>query len=162
KANDAAFKACLQGLCHLNASNAVAVCLQFEYVGTDHFFTLEPVVSHAYCPTLVVKNMFCLIGKLAQLRRISATEPRLNAPAAPRAQQKLLGNSVGVRIFLVQMFLDSGHQSIDLLRVVDVHEELSKGPVFPFWSVDEHEAQAATSDERRNMGDARQSLDVLL
>src|SRR5262249_41053785 len=48
KANDAPFKAGLQGLCHLNAGDAVAVCLQFEYVGTNHFFTLEPVVPHAY------------------------------------------------------------------------------------------------------------------
>ena len=83
-------------------------------------------------------------------------------PPSPGPRRNFFGDGVGVRMLLVQMSLDVGNQPVDLPPVIDIDQELHEGAVLPFRTVDEHEAQAAAADERRDMGDAGQSLDVPL
>ncbi len=147
EADHASFKAAFQGLGHLNARDAVAACLEFEQVGADDLFTLAPVAAHAHSPAVVFENSLRLVGEFAQFRGIGASEPRLDAPALAWAQQKLLGDGVGVRVLLVQMSLDVGNQPVDLPPVIDIDEELHERPILPFRSVDEQEAQPAAADE---------------
>ena len=162
EADHTSFKATFQGLGHLNARDAIAACLEFEQVGADDFRTLAPVAAHEHRPAVVLENALRLIGEYAQFLGIGTLEPQLNASARARAQEELLSKGVGVRVLLVQMSLDVGYQPVDLPPVIDIDQELHKGAVLPFRTVDEHEAQTAAADERRDMGDAGLNLDVPL
>ncbi len=162
EADHASFKAAFQGLGHLDARDAVAACLEFEQVGADDLFRLAPVAAHGHSPAIVFEDFLRPIGELAQFRGIGTSEPRLDAPALARAQEELLRNGVGVRVLLVQIPLDVGNQPVDLPPVIDIDEELHEGSILLFRTVDEQEAQTAAADERRDMGDAGLSLDVLL
>jgi hypothetical protein len=146
EADHAPFKAALQSLSHLRARDAVAACLELEQVGADDFFTLTPVAAHEHRPAVVYENALRLVGECAQLCGIGASKPRLNAPARARAQEKLFGDGVGVRVLLVQMSLDLSDQPVDLAPIIDVDQELHEGSVLPFRTVDEHEAQTAADE----------------
>ena len=52
------------------------------------------------------------------------------------SRKDFLGHGVGVRVPLVQMFLDDGNQSLDLSPIIDIDQELREGPVLPFRAVD--------------------------
>ena len=78
------------------------------------------------------RTLFGLIGEFAQFSRIGTTEPRLDAAAAAGAQEKLLGDGVGVGLLLVQVLLDVGDQPVDLAPVIDIDEELHEGSVLLF------------------------------
>src|SRR5262245_30660224 len=60
------------------------------------------------------------------------------------------------------MLLYAGHQLVDLFVVVNIDKELSEGAVLPLRSVNKHETQTASADERSDMGDVGLSQDVPL
>ncbi len=136
--------------------------LQFEQFGADHLFSLTPVVANAHGPAIFVEDLSGLVGEFAQLGGIRPAEARLDAPTAAGTQEKLLGDAVGVGVFLIQVFLDVDQQTIDLLLVIDIDQELNVGSVLAFRRVDEQEAEAAAANKRRDVGDSGLGLDVFL
>ena len=132
EADHASFEAGLQRLGHLDARDAVAPGLEFEQVGADHLHPLAPVAADAHRAAIVLENVHRLIAELAQFRRIGAAEPRLDAPAVARAQEELLGDGVGVRVLLVQMFLNVGNQPVDLSRSHRHRRGTARRPGSPF------------------------------
>ena len=106
KANVPSVKSGLQRLGHFHPGDSVSQCGLLEQLGADHFFTLPPVLAHAHGAAIIPDDLDRLVGERAQTVRIGAAEPRLDAPALSRTQEKLLGNGVGVRVILVKILLN--------------------------------------------------------
>src|SRR5215475_1062294 len=70
EADGTPFKAGLQSLRHLDARDAIASCLKFEHVRTNHLHWLPPVATHTYRPAVIFKNFLCLISQLSQYGRV--------------------------------------------------------------------------------------------
>src|SRR5262249_54451811 len=103
EADGAPFKAGLQSLRHLHARDAIASCLKFKHLGTNHLHWLSPVATHAHGSAVIFKNLLCLITQLSQYGRVRALKPCLNATAFSGTEEKLFGYCIGVRVLLVQM-----------------------------------------------------------
>src|SRR5215510_10093337 len=147
EADGAPFKAGLQGLRHLHARDAIASCLKFEHVRANHLHPLPPVAAHTYRPAVIFKNFLCLITQLSQYGRVRALKSRLNAAAFSGTQEKLFRYGIGVRVLLVQMFLDLGNQRLNFPPIVNIDQELHKSWVLSLWTVNKQKAQAAAADE---------------
>src|SRR5215831_5238426 len=147
EADSAPFKAGLQRLRHLHARDAIASCLKFEHVRANYLHPLPPVAAHTHRPAIIFKNSLCLITQLSQYRRIWALKSRLNAPAFSGTQEKLFGYCIGVRVLLVQMFLDFGNQRLNFPPIVNIDQELYKSWILSLRTVNKQEAQAAAADE---------------
>ena len=107
EADDAPFKAGFQCLGHFDARDAVAAGLQLEQVGANHLLALAPVAADAHRAAVVFEDSHRLVGELRAA--VAGSGPRNRAwmrPPCARAQEKLLGDGVGVGVLLVQMLLD--------------------------------------------------------
>src|SRR6516162_9831536 len=147
EADGAPFKASLQRLRYLHARDAITSCLKFEHVRANHLDPLPPVATHTHRPAVIFKNFLCLIAQLSQYGRVRTLKSRLNAPAFSRTQEKLFGYCIGVRVLLVQMFLDFGNQRLNFPPIVNIDQKLYKSWVLSLRAVNKQEAQAATADE---------------
>src|SRR5215510_1018844 len=147
EADGAPFKAGLQGLRHLHTRDAIASCLKFKHVRANHLHPLPPVATYTHRPAVIFKNFFCLITQLSQYGRVGALKSCLNAPAFSGTQEKLFGYCIGVRVLLVQMFLDFGNQRLNFPPIVNIDQELYKGWVLSLRAVNKQKAQAAAADE---------------
>ena len=162
KADSASFKTEFQRPGHFHPGDSVAQRGLFEELGADDFFPLPPVLPHAHRAAIVADHLDGLVGEPAQLGRIGTTESRLDASALSRAEEKSLGDGVGVRVISVQIFLHRLLQSVDLRLVVHVDQELHVSRVLAFRGVNEQKAQAAAADERGDMSNPGLLLDELL
>src|SRR5262249_1119391 len=147
EADGAPFKASLQGLRHLHARDAIASCLKFEHVRANYLHALPPVAAHTHRPPVIFKNLLCLITQLSQYSGVGALKSCLNAAAFSGTQEKLFRYGIGVRVLLVQMFLDIGNQRPNFPPIVNIGQELDKSWVLFLRTVNKQEAQAAAADE---------------
>src|SRR5262249_39746508 len=106
EADGAPFKGGLQRLRHPHARDAFTSCLKFESVRANPLPPLPPVATHTHRPAVIFKNFLCLVTQRSQYGRVRALKSRLNAPAFSGTQEQLFGYCIGVRVLLVQMFLD--------------------------------------------------------
>ena len=76
-------------------------------------------------------------------------------PPSPGPSRNFFATAFAFGILLVEFLLDVGDQPVDLVRVVDVDQELHERPILSLGRVDEQEPQPAAADERRDVAHAR-------
>ncbi len=147
EAHGAPFKAAFQGLGYVDTGDAVAACLKFKHFRAYHLLTLPPVAAYANGSSVGFDDFFRLPGQVAERGMFRTVEPHLDASAAARAQKKFLGDSIGIGVVVVQVFLNAGNQPVDLLIVIDFDQELNVGRVLPFRRIHQQKAQGAAAYE---------------
>src|SRR5215467_7257159 len=154
KAGHTTFQAGFHGLRNVDARDAIAGLLEIEYLGANDLLALTPVGTYTDRPAVRFEDSPRLDGEFAQLPGVRAAEAHLYPSAAARSQKKFLRDRVGVGILLVQAALNLFDQSVDLLFIIDIDQELNECGVRTLRCIHEQEAQAAATDKRSHVSDA--------